>query len=76
MARKKSAFEHYDFIRATVDCDGDMRMEYRLKNLTVVGNQSHDEDVSQWTDEEIRRCVRSLLSVDENDPVVVEVIHD
>lgn len=46
--------ERYDYIRAIVDC-GNLCWEYKLKGNSVAGKMSHDEDVSDWSEDDIRK---------------------
>jgi hypothetical protein len=50
MAKKEQKNpDHYEYIRATIE-DGQLRWRYRLNNANVEGSDTHDEDVSSWTD--------------------------
>lgn len=62
----------YEYIRAIVDC-GELRWEYKLKAFDVSGSMSHDEDVSEWSDEDIKTVTRMMLDVNDDDPVEIEV---
>lgn len=73
MPKKKQT--GYEYIRATVDADGSLTMEYRVRNAKVSGRMSHDEDVSNFSNGEIETLVRGLLDAT-NDPVAVEVNYD
>ncbi len=53
--------ESYEYIKAIVDC-GELRWEYCLKGSHQVSRMSHDEDVSDYSDEEIIRLVRTCRS--------------
>jgi hypothetical protein len=88
MAKKKKTetkVEYYEYIRAirgyepTDDGDdtvGTVTFHYKLKGAKVAGHDDHDEDVKDFTDEEIKHLARSLLSVEKDDPVEVEVEYD
>lgn len=62
----------YEYVRATVT-DGSLRIEYKIPGL-VAGRQSHDEDVSEWTDDEIRDLVGRLLDVRKGLADTIDVI--
>jgi hypothetical protein len=64
---------HYEWIRVTRD-DGDLRIKYKLNNAAFAGSDSHDEDVSEWSDRDIKQCVRQLLSIEDDDPVQIEIV--
>lgn len=72
MAKKKGKAEG-PFCKAIVS-DGVLRMEYLHPGSKVVGRDSYDEDVSEWTDEEIRKLVRNYLDMKEGEEI--QVIHD
>jgi hypothetical protein len=63
---------HYEYIRAVRD-GAHLTITYRLNGAAVEGSESHDEDVSDWTRQDIERVVRSLLSVDPDDPVKIDI---
>ena len=73
MAKKKPKTDRYEYIKATVDGEGNLSMEYKLPGVKQ-GRQSHDEDVSEWTDDEIRICVRQIIGAEPDEDV--EVAHD
>ncbi len=64
--------ERYEFIRAIVS-EGNLSCEYRLVGNSVTGRQSHDEDVSNWTEEEIRQLVCEMLDVADDERSVIEI---
>lgn len=72
--KKKSNPEHYEYVRAIVN-EGKLRWEYRLNGSAVSGHQSHDEDVSGWSDTDIKSISQRMLDVLPDDPVEVEVIY-
>ena len=68
--------EHYEYVRATVSVtDGSMVMRYKIAGAPA-GSMSHDENVSEWTDGEIRDVVGGLLGVPEAIRDTIEVIWD
>lgn len=80
MAKKKTTPalnpDHYEYIKAIVDCEGNLRITYRLNGSMVTGRDSHDEDVSDYTDDQIKIVIRSILSVEKDDPVEISILHD
>ena len=62
--------ENYKYVRAIADC-GDLRWEYQLADSDVLGRMSHDEDVSDWSDDDIIHVTRAMLDVPESVPVEV-----
>jgi predicted component of type VI protein secretion system len=70
-AKKKKNPDHYEFIRVVRD-GPDLNMEYKVNGATVVGRQRHDEDVSDYSNADIDYLVRSVLSVEDDDPVKIE----
>lgn len=63
--------EHYEYITAVV-IDGELSWWYKL-NGGKPQNMRHDEDVSDWSKADIQQMSRSMLSVEQDDPVKVEV---
>ena len=43
----------YLWFKATVDC-GELTFRYRLKDAVVDGGETHDEDVEDWSDDDIK----------------------
>lgn len=68
------AESEYESIVAEVDC-GELTVVSQLKGNPVKSRTSHDEDVSDWSDSEIRQCVAGLLMLDEAEETIVQVNH-
>jgi hypothetical protein len=64
--------ERYEYIRAIIDC-GSLRWEYKIKGRSVVGRMDHDEDVDNYSDEDIRQITRQVLNVSQADPVFISI---
>ena len=62
----KPMSERYEWIKAIVSC-GELRLEYRLEGSLATGHWAHDEDVSEWTDDEIRRVAAGLISAEDQE---------
>jgi hypothetical protein len=61
--------------KAHVDDEGRLSMTYRWSHLDVDGHDSHDEDVSDWSDRDIRDLVASLIGIEnEGDIEKIEVV--
>lgn len=58
------------FCRAIVDC-GNLRWEYRHPGAKVEGRMSHDEDVSDFSQEDIIDLTRSMLGLAPEETVEV-----
>ena len=52
--------ESYEFVRAKVDCDGELTIEYKLKGGPT-RRDGHDERVAHYTDDQIRQLVADLI---------------
>lgn len=55
--------------------DGRVRATYRWSHLQIDGHDCHDEDVTSWSDQEIKQCVADLIGVtkpEDLDRMVVE----
>ena len=67
----------YKWITATIDsCTGMLRMDYRVEGLDIDGCDNHDEDVSTWTDNEIKDMVQLFLDVPPEHKDMIQVIWD
>jgi hypothetical protein len=74
MAKKEQKNpDHYEYIRATIE-DGQLRWRYRLNNANVEGSDTHDEDVSSWTDREIIELTKTVMTIESDDPVKIEIV--
>lgn len=54
--------------------DGVASARYHWEDLPVPGSISHDEDVSDWTDEEIADCIADLVGIEEGEKDKIEVV--
>lgn len=70
--KSKRKPDHYEFITAIVDCDS-LTWTYRLKGARVDGGLAHDEDVSDFSKDDIVALTKQILSVTEDDPVRITV---
>jgi hypothetical protein len=64
----------YESIVAEVDC-GELTVVSQLKGNPVKSRMSHDEEVSDWSDAEIRQCVVGLLMLEESEEKLIQVNH-
>ena len=69
MAKEKEVFE---WIRAIVDC-GSLRWQYKVNTSDVVGGDAHDEDISDWTDDDIKDMTCSMLGVKDDQRDLIEI---
>ena len=67
--------EQHEFIRAHVDC-GDLRWESKLVGNPRVARMQHDEDVSDYTDQDIRDLTVQMLDVSDEQVGLIEVIYE
>ena len=75
MAKAVNTKSGYEYIRATVS-EGRLSMRYRVVGLHVDGRDGYDEDVSKWTDDDIRKIVCQMLDIDLTFKEEVEVVWD
>lgn len=64
--------EEYEFITAEIDC-GELSWHYKIKGAQVPGTQDHDEDVSDWSDEDIRNLTMTTLQVPEHQRNLINI---
>lgn len=74
MAKKAKTASGYDWVKATVDC-GDLRLTYHATGAKVDGRTDHDEDVSDWSDDDIRNVAAQLLDIPSDCAGSIEVVH-
>lgn len=72
MAKKVEKKEEYEYIIAEVDCDT-LTVRSKLKDNPREATDQHDEDVSDWSESDIRQCVKSLLDLDYDETKLVKV---
>ncbi len=48
-------------------------MKYRLVGNKIEGHQAHDEDVSEWSEADIRDCTSQSLDVPEDQWDLIEI---
>lgn len=62
----------YEYVKARVDC-GELCWEYKLIGSYIVGRMAHDEDVSDWSENQIVDVTCLMLDVDKDQRKIVEV---
>ncbi len=68
MAEEK---EHYEYVRARICC-GELSWEYQIKTPGAPqGRMSHDEDVSDYTDDDIKQLTRDMLDCPDDQEIEV-----
>jgi hypothetical protein len=58
MKKKQS---EYEWVRARVTCDEELRITYKLRDCLVSGRHDYDDSVIGWTDTQIRELVADLI---------------
>lgn len=66
--------EEYEYITAEVDCDT-LTVRSKYKESTVESRTQHDEDVSDWSESDVRQCVKSMLDLTYDETKLVKVEH-
>lgn len=64
--------ERYEYVKATVDC-GELSWKYKVVGMETTGSMRHDEDVSEWSDDDIREVTAMMLDVPDDDRDKIEV---
>jgi len=67
-----SELEPFEYVRAIVEID-ELRWEYKVETSPVQGSMSHDEDVSDYTDDDIIDLTMGMIGVPEEQKDLVEV---
>jgi len=72
--QERSTMERYEYIQAHVGWD-ELRWTYRLVG-GVPSSMSYDEDVSKYTEEEIRALTAAMLEVPDDQTELIEVVYE
>lgn len=67
--------EQYEYVKATVT-DGSLVWEYQVEGFPSPGSMSHDEDVSEWSDEDIIDITAMILDVEDEQRDIIELIRE
>ena len=70
------ADERYEYIKAIVGMDGSLRWESRLVGNCRIARVSHDEDISKFTEWDIRSLTAAMLDVSADQLDVIDVVYD
>lgn len=62
--------ERYEYVKAIIDC-GELRWEYKLPDGPV-NTMTHDEDVSDYSEDDIKDITRSMLGLEDDEEITVE----
>lgn len=62
----------YDWVKATV-IEGGVRLTYHVPDLAVNGRDGIDDDISDWSDEDIQNVAGSMLGIVKEDRHKIEV---
>lgn len=68
----------YDWVRATVSLDqGYVQLTYKATELLIEGRDSFsDDNLSEWTDDDIQNTAGSMLGIIETDRKYIEVSYE
>lgn len=66
----------YSFIHAYVFNGENLVWKWRLKDADVDGSLAHDEDVSAWSDDDIRESTIANLDLNKAEAKIIEIIRD
>lgn len=65
-----------EYCRARVDFEGNLTLKYRWSKLKVEGSMAHDENVLDWSDDDIVDLVADLVGIPDEEVEKVEVLRD
>lgn len=71
---KDEGSDTLEYCRATVDLEGNLTMVYKWSHLKVRGSLSHDENVLDWSDDDIAGLVAALIGCSDEDAERIEVL--
>ena len=72
MSLRTAETDTYDWVKVIIDCD-QVLAEYHVSGLQVNGKQSFDEDIFEWSCEEIQTYVGNFLGVISEDHQYIEI---
>ena len=67
--------EHYKYIKVLFDC-GSISWEYQINGSDIVGRGQDDQDPDDcmdYSDDDIKQLVRGMLTVEDDDPVEIQL---
>ena len=64
--------EKYDYIRALIDGE-DLTIEHKIEGNPVKGRTDHDEDVSDWIEDDVRDLIVTLLGVSDEQRGIIDI---
>lgn len=67
----KTMDQKYAYITAQIDC-GTLTWKYQVEGMKH-SSMRHDEDVSEWSDSDIKDVTMSMLGVDEDQRSLIEI---
>lgn len=65
--------EHYAYINAEI-YDGSLVLRYKLNGRHVEGFDGHDENVRDWSRNDLDKLIKNKLEVLSDDPVVINYV--
>ena len=68
--------ERYEYIKVHVDCDGEVSWESKLVDNWRVARMTHDDDVSDFSEQDIRDLTVAMLDVPKDQVELIEVIYE
>ena len=68
--------ERYEYVRAIVGTDGELRWESKLVGNWRVACMDHDEDISDYTEDEIRDVTAAMFDVPADERDIIDVIYE
>lgn len=54
-----------EWCRVTINTSGQARADYKWAGLDRQGSDALDEDVSEWSDQEVREVVAGIIGVED-----------
>lgn len=63
MTMKGEDGEVCEYCKVVVDCEGTARATYKWRDNPGEGTETHDEDVSDWTDVDIQSLFAELVGI-------------
>lgn len=73
---QKADVKRYEYVKAIRDLDGNLRWEAKLKGASAVERLRHDEDVADFSNHDLRKLTRLMLSIETDDPVVIQLLSE
>ena len=65
--------ERFEYVTAIRDAEGNLRWESKLEESQAVSQMKHDDDVSNYSDEDVIDLTMGMLGVSEDQRSIIKI---